>query len=1021
MVEIILGFLVFLLLGYAYVNRSYSYWKRKGVEQLEPAFPFGNYGNFFRQKQSFYLFFKEVYGKLKSRGVKFGGLYFVLRPVLVPLDLQVIKAITIKDFDHFGDRGFYANTEADPLSGHLVSLDGLKWKSLRIKLTPTFTSGKMKTMFGTILECASTLNEVLSKHAEDKNSVDIKNVLERFTMDVIGYCAFGIDCNSLKKETPEFVKYAKRAFNNSFWDNFKVMLSQVLPYKIARLIRLKITNDQVEKFFLNIVKDTVEYRERNKVARKDFLHMLLQLKNHGKVLDDEQVFEKTGTGMSLNEIAAQCFVFFLAGFDTSSTTIMFALYELSRNQELQDKAREEILSVLNRHNNEITYEAVLEMHYLEQVVQEALRMYPPAAHIQRICVKKYKVPGADLTIEKGTLLQIPVSGLHWDPEYYPEPEKFDPDRFSEARKTSIPSMAYMPFGEGPRQCIGMRFGLVESKVGLATILKDFRLTLNKKTPDPLEFGTVSIITSLNHPLWLDMVRLSDNCLQAQPAMFIFVVLSLLVIFIACHVRRSHSYWRRHGVEEIYPIHPIFGNAREVFLCNESVYEFFLRVYPVFKKKGVKYGGIYTFAAHNLVIMDPELINDIMVKSFDHFGDRAGYLDEKREPLTAHLVNLKGAKWKSMRNRVTPTFTSGKMRMMYHIFVFCSLGLRDMIGKHVRKKESVDIKRVLARFTTDIVGNCAFGYECNAMNDPNSEFNAYGRKAFERTLWENAKLVIASIIPKSVVNALGIHVTNEEVAKFFINAIVPVIKYRETHKISRRDFLGMLLRIRKRDDEAFEKTGDECSLTLTQIAALCFVFFLAGFETSSTAMTFALYELACNQDVQDKLRREINRVLRTYNGEMTYEAIQEMTYLENVIYEALRKYPPIAVIPRTCTQTYKIPNSDIVIEKDDVVYIPTSGLHWDPEYFPEPEKFDPDRFTDENKATRPRFAYLAFGGGPRNCIGLRFGLLQSKVGVATIVRNFRLTLNPRTAQPLKFDGGVFTTTAEGGIWLDVQHV
>ncbi|XP_060526103.1 cytochrome P450 6a2-like [Cylas formicarius] len=509
-------------------------------------------------------------------------------------------------------------------------------------------------------------------------------------------------------------------------------------------------------------------------------------------------------------------------------------------------------------------------------------------------------------------------------------------------------------------------------------------------------------------------------------MFVPALLILLVGLIIYYVRRSHTYWRRHGVTEIYPIHPIFGNARETFLCNESIYEFFLRIYSIFKAKRVRYGGIYTFTARALVIIDPELIKDIMQTSFDHFEDRAGYINEEREPLTAHLVNLKGAKWKSMRHRLTPTFTSGKMKMMFQTFVYCISGLKGMIEGYARNKESVDIKDVLARFTTDIIGNCAFGIECNSMKDPSSEFRVYGKKVFDRNFWQNAKITMTRFVPKSVINALGIYVTNQEVAQFFTRMITSTIEYREKNNIARRDFLDMLLQLKnhgqlKNDDGVFEQTGVDGSLTLNQIAAQCFVFFLAGFETSSTAMTFALYELSRNQVVQDKLRQEINRVLRKHDGEITYEAVQEMTYLENVIYESMRKFPPVPAVPRTCTKTYRVPNSNVVIEKGKMVNIPIAGLHWDPDYFPDSEKFDPDRFTEEIKATRPHYAYLPFGGGPRNCIGLRFGMLQSKVGVATIIRNFRLTLNSKTEHPLRYETGSFITSVKGDVWLDVERV
>ncbi|RZB40849.1 p450 domain containing protein, partial [Asbolus verrucosus] len=147
----------------------------------------------------------------------------------------------------------------------------------------------------------------------------------------------------------------------------------------------------------------------------------------------------------------------------------------------------------------------------------------------------------------------------------------------------------------------------------------------------------------------------------------------------------------------------------------------------------------------------------------------------------------------------------------------------------------------------------------------------------------------------------------------------------------------------------------------------------------------------------------------------------MTYMENVLHETLRKYPPAPLLNRRCTQDYTIPNTNIRLERGVDVGIPVLGIHTDPEYYPNPEIFDPDRFSEENKNMRPAFTWLPFGEGPRVCIGLRFGMLQSKVGLTTLLKNYKITLSKKTKVPLRLDKNVFVTTAEGGIWLDVKKI
>lgn len=130
----------------------------------------------------------------------------------------------------------------------------------------------------------------------------------------------------------------------------------------------------------------------------------------------------------------------------------------------------------------------------------------------------------------------------------------------------------------------------------------------------------------------------------------------------------------------------------------------------------------------------------------------------------------------------------------------------------------------------------------------------------------------------------------------------------------------------------------------------------------------MYELALNQDIQDRLRSEIEEVLENHNGEVTYDAIMEMKYLDMVFNETLRKWPVLDSQIRKCDKDFKIPNSKLVVEAGTLIMIPTVGLHHDERFWENPEKFDPERFTEENVKRRHPFCYIPFSEGPRICIG-----------------------------------------------------
>lgn len=355
----------------------YTHWSKKRVFHSTPSFPFGNAKDLILQKITIGLEFKRLYDFFKKNRQRFGGYYFFMRPIFVPVDLEIVKQIMTKDFAHFTDHVIHINEESDPLSVHLFSLKGAKWKSLRAKLTPTFTSGKMKMMFQTLVECSTNLTDVLEDVVAQKDAIDIKEIIARFTTDIIGSCAFGIECNSLKNPNSEFREYGKKFFDTSITDSLVRLLTLTVP-EFFNVFKISSHRKDVTNFFLNVVNQTVKYREDNKVVRKDFMHLLLQIKNNVKITENDlgdvknSMSSNDEASLTLNELAAQCFVFFIAGFETSSTTTTFCMYELSENQSLQEKLREEVNSVMNKYNGKLTYEAMMEMTYMDKCINGKL-------------------------------------------------------------------------------------------------------------------------------------------------------------------------------------------------------------------------------------------------------------------------------------------------------------------------------------------------------------------------------------------------------------------------------------------------------------------------------------------------------------------------------------------------------------------------------------------------------------------------------------------------------------------------
>jgi cytochrome P450 family 6 len=365
---------VFLVL-YTYFIYSYSYWKKKGVAYLEPSFPFGNIGDVLLQRKSPGLAFQNIYNELE--GYALGGTYAFSRPTLVVREPEMIKSILVKDFIHFHDRGTYFDEEGDPLSAHLFMLTGLKWRNLRTKLTPTFTAGKIKMMFQVLVDCGNELRDHLEQSAVNGDTVEVKDILAKFSTDVIASFAFGIQCNCLQNPDAEFRNWGRKILQANFKTAIRDLAAFLSP-TLASILKIPFVPPDVTKYFKSMVKETIKYRESNNVTRNDFMQLLIQMKCKATLDVEKKSCDTTDTesgkdvGLSLEEIAAQAFVFFAAGFETSSTTMSFCLYELALNPRIQECVQEEIDAVLKKHGNKITYEAIQEMEYLDNTVSGKL-------------------------------------------------------------------------------------------------------------------------------------------------------------------------------------------------------------------------------------------------------------------------------------------------------------------------------------------------------------------------------------------------------------------------------------------------------------------------------------------------------------------------------------------------------------------------------------------------------------------------------------------------------------------------
>lgn len=231
----------------------------------------------------------------------------------------------------------------------------------------------------------------------------------------------------------------------------------------------------------DIIRERTKASGQSKAHRKDLLQLMLDAKEEsgGEKIDNE-------------DIEAQSLVFLFGGYETTSTTLAFACYHLALDGQVQDQLRDEIDRLWPEDEESPSYDVLHQMPYLDMVINETLRIHPPGFVLQRDCNEACTIKG--VYIPKGLPILIPVYSIHHDPDIWPQPETFDPERFSEAEKAKRHPYAFNPFGYGPRHCVGMRFALLEIKLTLVKVLKKFKLEKTDKMEAPLYVNTTSVLT-----------------------------------------------------------------------------------------------------------------------------------------------------------------------------------------------------------------------------------------------------------------------------------------------------------------------------------------------------------------------------------------------------------------------------------------------------------------------------------------------------------------------------------------------
>ncbi|ETN63769.1 cytochrome P450 [Anopheles darlingi] len=523
-------------------------------------------------------------------------------------------------------------------------------------------------------------------------------------------------------------------------------------------------------------------------------------------------------------------------------------------------------------------------------------------------------------------------------------------------------------------------------------------------------------------------------------MFPLWALAIVLVLLYRWSTSTFDYFEKRKIPYVKPV-PFFGQVLSFFVQQKHAVDVASEGYKMFPNTRIS--GVFTLRTPAYLVHDPVLYKQMAIKDFDHFTDHVTQLSLEDDPLLARsLFFTNGSRWRHHRHGMSPAFTGSKMRNMFVLLSQCVGNAMERLEKITQKKPAtMELRDLYSRLGNDVMTSISFGVEVDSLTDRNNIFYLKGKRLAQIDGLPGLKFVMSTIVPWFF-RWLHIGLLYKDVNEFYLDETSKNIRYRQTNKITRPDFVQILLQARenelssdKAEDEALENAGFSTATTHTvvpkdgvklkwediDITAAGASFFFGGIETTTTLLCFTSYELAVNPAIQSRLREEIDEVREGLpDGKTpTYEVLQKMKYLDMVVSETLRRWTPLGLTNRRCTKDYTFTNSDgnvITIEKGHTISIPLKSFHLDEKYFPDPLRFDPERFEDPSGINQD--AYVPFGTGMRNCIGSRLALMQAKCILFYMLSHYSFEPDTKLTVPIVIDEKSAGLNAKHGFWVNL---
>ncbi|UJR29508.1 hypothetical protein I4U23_010725 [Adineta vaga] len=488
------------------IHYSYNYFKSRHIPGPPHEFFFGHLRRLWSTKR----YSKQIQEWTHQYGSIY-GLYEGTRPLYIVSDVNFLQEVFIKQFSSFHSRRvlFLARMGVGTPE-NLFGSSGSTWRRQRLIVNPTFSLNKMKLMLPIVNQCIDILMNKLSILYENNEEFNIYDMFKRMTMDVIWRSGFGIESDMQNDIENIYLKKSAEVIEINYDKLFVVRLSNLMPFlkpflrilvifqlKLIQTIGKKISfiNHFIEElapfWIINQAKEIINYRKEhlNEQKRNDLLQLMIDatISNDKDKIEnmDEEIEQKK---LYSDEIAGNILIFMIAGYETTSTTLAYCIYILATKANIQEKLFNEI----NQHKNEYEddYDLITNLSYIDLFIREVLRIFPIIIQsTSRECNKTTTICGHE--IEKGSVIQADILTIHfhsdiWGPE---DPNEFIPERHLTKRHP----VSWMAFGIGPRNCIGMRFAIMELKICLTRLLNQYEILPGDKLEEHFKLTELTVI------------------------------------------------------------------------------------------------------------------------------------------------------------------------------------------------------------------------------------------------------------------------------------------------------------------------------------------------------------------------------------------------------------------------------------------------------------------------------------------------------------------------------------------------